>query len=71
MAENVNPMVRILTGAMGVLLSAGIIGGVVMYGQMEANQVQIALQEQHIEALDRRVQQCENVIRRRDEAMKQ
>lgn len=57
-----------MIGGLGVLAAAGIIGAVVMYGQMQALSADITAQEQHIEYLDKRMQQCENVIRRRDEA---
>lgn len=65
---NGNAMVRSVVGIAGVLAAAGIIGAVVMYGQLQGLLVQVSSQEQHIEFLDRRMQQCENVIRRREEA---
>ena len=65
------PLTRWVPGALGTLAVIGIVGTVGMYGQLQSVLAQVYAQETHIEILDKRIQSCENIIRRREEAMKQ
>jgi hypothetical protein len=67
MRDSNESAVRWTFGVLGTLLAAGIIGTVVMYGQIASLEERTIAQEQHIEALDQRVQQCENINRRREQ----
>lgn len=60
-------VVRWVFGILGTLMAAGIVGVIVMYGQLEGALITITQQEQHIDFLDRRMQRCENIINGRPE----
>jgi hypothetical protein len=59
--------VRWTFGVLGSLMVLGIVGTVAMYGQVGQLEERTEAQERHIESLDQRVQQCENIVRRRDQ----
>jgi hypothetical protein len=67
MRDSSDSAMRWTFGVLGSLTVIGIVGTVVMYGQVGQLEERTEAQERHIDTLDQRVQQCENIVRRRDQ----